>query len=252
MRSVLSLVLVAAAIEFAFASDAWTKKDYHHWSEKECRQVLRDSPWGKTYEVKHTVMRQLNRQPFLNGRDQNPNEKGLPTQNQEGVRDETITYHINFRSALPVRQAFIRSSLLEAHYDDMDDSHRKAADERAARFVSVTFPDKIIVDVTYESNVMDYDRQLAAYWQSRTAPTLREVISLSGPDGDRVPPVEYWVGKGGQREFQVSFPRKGIEDEDLSKPLMLEFTSPVGPDSNQRLVVKFPIENMKIDGKVQY
>ena len=212
---VLSALLPVVALH---AASFWAIKPYQKWSAQECRALLHDSPWSQTYIIQKPVLKQLNR---------NLGEMKSLSENQEGVITPAITYHVSFRSAMPVRQAAARQAQLDAHYEKLNDSEKHALDEKLRSFLEVTFPDKIVIHIAYSSNVAEIDRQMAFYWQSQTLDTLKGTVYLSGPDGERVEPTEYWVGAGPRREFQFAFPRHPqVAAENPVKPLTFEFHHP--------------------------
>src|SRR5207302_6546939 len=149
-----------------------------------------------------TTLRELNRDPFNQRPAPNspqttpppgttslpPLPSAQPDVNQEGVVNPRITYHASFRSAKPVRRAFARLSQLDAKFDQMDDAQKKQFEAQQQRFLAATFPEKIIIHITYDTNVIDIDRALANYWQSQTLETLKNTVYLSGPEGLRMPP----------------------------------------------------------------
>lgn len=213
LASLLSLFLLTSVL---YAADFWLNKPYDKWSVQECHTMLRNSPWGKTYNIEKTVMRQTNR-----------NLGEIKADSDEGALNPSITYYVSFRSATPVRQAAARQARIDAKYDKMDDPHKQALDAQLKKFLEVTFPDKIIVQVTYGSNISDWDRQLAYYWQTQTLETLKGTVYLSGPDGERIEPSEYFVGAGARREFQFAFPRNPpTAAENPARPLAFEFHHP--------------------------
>lgn len=209
----LVLFLLATAL---YAADFWVNKPYDKWSAGDCHTMLRNSPWSKTYNIEKTVMRQINR-----------NLGEMRADSEEGTITPSITYYVSFRSASPVRQAAVREARIDAKYDKMDDARKQAMDAQLKKFLDVTFPDKIIVQVSYSSNIVDWDRQLAFYWQSQTLATLKGTVYLSGPDGDRVEPIEYFAGTGARRELQFAFPRNPQAAAQSSvKTLAFEFQHP--------------------------
>lgn len=216
------------------AGSFWATKPYQKWSAQECRTLLHDSPWSQTYTLQKPVLKELNR---------NLGEMKSLSDNQEGVITPSITYHVSFRSATPVREAFARQAQLDAHYDKLDDAQKKALDAKLSSFLAVTFPDKIVVHVSYSSNVTDLDRQLAFFWQSQTLDTLKGTVFLSGPDGERVEPSEYWVGGGARREFEFAFPRNArVAAENPRKPLAFEFHHPeIGDMGNSLQAAPTPL-----------
>lgn len=209
----LLMMLLAATLS---AASFWTSKPYQKWSAQECRTLLHDSPWSQTYIIQKPVMKQLNR-----------NLGEMPSDNQEGVITPAITYHVSFRSAMPVRQAAARQAQIDAHYDKLSEAQKKALDEKLASFLAATFADRIIVHIAYSVNVAELDRQFAFYWQSQTLDTLKGAVYLSGPDGERIEPTQYWVGAGARREFEFAFPRHPeVAAENPRKPLTFEFHHP--------------------------
>jgi hypothetical protein len=84
-------------------SDLWMKKDWTQWTEKDCDMVLDGSPWTQTIL------------PQLNGLNSYP-------------YGESARTFVQFRSALPVRQAVLRELQLENHHDKMNPDKKRAFD----------------------------------------------------------------------------------------------------------------------------
>jgi hypothetical protein len=251
MKRFLAVLIFAALVAAELmAADAWDRKDFQKWSVQDCRKVLRDSPWGRTFNIEKTTMSQVNRDPF--GQVPRGAATNTSPSNQEGLIDARVTYWASFRSAKPVREAFARLAQFDAKLDQMNSDQRKSFDERQQKFLTVAFPDKIIIHVSYETNSSDMDRDLALFWQTQTLATLKGQVYLTGPDGDRMEPVEYYVGKGALREFQFAFPRRADGDRDMNKPFSLEFQHP-NIIQAQRVYLKFPPPSeMKFEGTVTY
>jgi hypothetical protein len=251
------LALTALGAVGLCADDSWRNTAFDRWSQKDCDRILSNSPWSKSYTAKVPVIVPINRDPFKGGSGSRPGGSigstvSTESAEGEGVHEPGLTYTVSFRTAKPVRQAVARLALIQAHYDELSGQEKIAAETRASNFVAAQFPDKIIVDVKYEANTSDDDRKLAEFWQTQTAATLRSTMSLTGPDGDHLAPVDYWVGKGAQREFQVSFPRKPREQAQYDRPLVFEFVNPAGIDRGKRFVLQFNPNEMRFDGAITY
>jgi hypothetical protein len=85
------------------ADDLWMKKDWTQWAEKDCDMVLGGSPWTQM------ILPQVNRPNFF-------------------PYGESARTFVQFRSALPIRQAVLRELQLENHYDKMKPDQKQAFD----------------------------------------------------------------------------------------------------------------------------
>jgi len=90
----------------AVAADFWAKKPYQSWSADETRRMLEESPWATTL-----TLGGVQTNAFSNDTPSNPGYRG------EMEANPTISYNIQFRSAGPIREAQVRSSQLNSHYD---------------------------------------------------------------------------------------------------------------------------------------
>jgi hypothetical protein len=221
----------------------WQKKDYQQWSERECRKLLEDSPWGQSYTLSQTLIEPLST-PSIGGAGERARES----------RPE-ISYQAEFRSALPIRQALVRLEQIRVKYDQLQPAQKQAADQKAAEFLAKRFPDTVVIHVSYSSNVQSDDRDLVRYWRSQTTDTLKNVVFLDTA-AEKVPLLLYSVTQGAGREFQLVFPReyKGrplIGPND--KTLQLEFPHPVIRRQEGSLVlIPFKVGRMLIQGKVMF
>jgi hypothetical protein len=221
------------------AKDFWQEKDYKHWSKQECRKLLQDSPWAKSYSIDNVVIE------FFETR---------PTPGQES--NPRITYHVQFRSALPIRQAEIRSAQLQMNYDQLSPEQRSNFDRQAEQYLNVSFADSVAVHVSFDSNVIPIARELMQYWQTKTLEQVKNTTYLVGSDGTLVPPTEFQPYGPGRQEFALLFPRQhegkplvGPKDKRIS----LQFEHPATSElRGGRVLVQFPVKKMLIDGKVIY
>jgi hypothetical protein len=242
MKTAGRLLLFIAAlgcIAAAQGKEFWEKKDYRQWSERECRKLLEDSPWAKSYSFS---------QVFIDP---------LQTTDQDRAREPTprTEYKVHFRSALPIRQALVRLSQIQQKYNQMTPEQQQAYDQQTEGFLAASFSDLIVVHVTYSSNVQLDDRELSRHWQTQTTETLKNFVYLIGPEGEKVPLSQYIVGKGGVREFEFVFPRH-YEGRSLvsapNKSLKLEFPHPVIRGQGGRVLVEFNLKKMLVQGAVVY
>ncbi len=212
MRKALCFIsVIFLAGSAAIGADFWENKQYEKWSQKECNKLLEDSPWARDF----TLL-----------------DSGL--QKSTGASDDGqqfyIKYQMQFRSALPVRQALVRQMQIAQKYESLDSGNKQKFDESANAFLSSKFPDHILLYVTFKTNSQAKAMELARYWQSQTTDLLKNSVFLRNSKGTQVALVQFNASQGGERSFQFIFPRQ-VNGEPLIGPgdnsLMLEFTYPV-------------------------
>jgi len=238
-----SLLLVSLALLCGVASgqgnEFWQKKDYQQWNERECKKLLEDSPWAKTYTLSQVYVTPLSsndNDAQARGREDNPR----------------LTYRIQLRSAAPIRQAMIRQQQLAQKYDQMPDDKKKAFDQEAGKFLAASFAEAVVVYVSFTTNVQFDDRDVARHWQTQTTETLKNFTYLIGPKGEKVQLQRYTVADAG-RAFQLVFPRQpegrplvGPQD----KTIKLEFVHPrTTRQGESRVLIEFRLDKMVMQGE---
>jgi len=234
------LIALLCGVAAAQSKDFWQVKDYRQWNEKECKKLLEDSPWAQDYNIGRTYVEPLQSTSTERGREQRPQMK----------------YQVQFRSALPVRQALVRLQQLNNKYDQMPLDQRQAFDEKAVKLLDANFAETIAVHVTYGSNVAAYDREMAAFWQAQTTEKLKNSAFLIGPKGQKIPPQRFSVTAGAGREFTFYFMRV-YEGQPLigpqDKTIKLEFMHPrVSDQGESRVLLEFKVDKMMIKNVVGY
>lgn len=206
-------LLVALLCGSALAiDDFWEKKEFTEWSDKEAKRILEDSPWANKQSITEVVIQQTNRSGDAADRD---------------ILKE-MWYRTQFWSALPMREARVRTMQIQDKYKDKSAADKKLFDENAKRFIEQPFPDSIVVRVTYGSNVVDYERKMVSFWQEQTAELQKNKFFLVS-EGKRVPITTLQIGPSGTREFYVFFPRNVDGQPLLAKSdakLAIEFQHP--------------------------
>jgi hypothetical protein len=242
MKQFVAAALLAAlsALAEAQSKDFWQAKDYKEWSEKECRKLLENSPWAQDFTVAGTTIDPLQSASGDRARESN----------------SRITYRVQFSSALPLRQALVRTQQLANNYDRMPPEQKQAFDEKAAKLLLANFAEVIAVHVGYSSNVQLYDREMANYWQTRTNDQLKNSTFLIGPQGRKIPPQRFTTATGAGREFTFYFPRV-IDGQPLvgprDKTLKLEFMHPrISNEKEERVLLEFKVEKMIVQEAVVY
>jgi len=133
----------------------------------------------------------------------------------------------------------------------MDAASKAQFDQKWNTFLAQRPSDKVIFHVKYASNTSEVDRQLASYWQTQTLDTLKVDTYMNGPDGERVSPVAFWVGKGASREFQLAFARPKEAPKKAS--FSVEFKHPdVTNQPSTRITARFNVKDLEYKGELTY
>jgi hypothetical protein len=242
-RLVVSVLLVSLAVP-ALGADFWAKKPYQQWSKEETGRMLEESPWATTLSLGgvEDVLTGSNAPTTSSSQ----GHRGTSSSQGYGEMETnpTISYNLQFRSAEPIREAMVRSSELNSHYDAMSAEQKTAVDANAAKFLAVKFADRVVVSVTFKTNVQDYESQLRTYWGQRSLPTLSMSVFLDAGK-ERLSLMDYSFEED---TFQFVFPRpkKVSPDEKLG----VEFIHPkIDRIGQRRILQEFSLKKMLVNGE---
>lgn len=238
--------LGALLVTAAFGEDFWAKKAYHKWSKDETQKMLTDSPWAKTVTI---------------GTATNPtgvgNTAGViatgPASNAgsfyggdsaEGEMAPAVTYTAQFRSAEPLREALVRSQELASRYDSMNADAKSKFESSEGKFLSATFPDRMLVCLTVSSNVQGYVSQLRNYWAAQSVAKL-SMTTYFNVGSEKLSLIGYGFKDD---TIQLVFPRpKSLSNDET---LTVEFVHPrIQRVYEQRLLIPFHTKKMEINGQ---
>src|ERR1700693_5239259 len=152
LKLIVPVLLGGLAVSLAAREDFWVKKPYQQWSAEEAGRLLEDSPWATT-RVLRTAVVELEAPGQMD-----------PTRSSDMESQPTIVYTLQFRSAAPIREAIVRSSQLRSRYDAMSAEQKTIFDTNAGKFLAATFPDHVVVSVSFRSNPQNYQSLLRVYW----------------------------------------------------------------------------------------
>jgi len=240
LRFSFALLLATAS----FAQGPWAKKDWKQWSKDDCKKVLEDSPWAQRWNQTNAKM--------ANFATRTSGTQGLGSESEVGVY-----YVVQFRSARPIREAVVRETLIANRYDQLDPEQKEGMRKQTEGFLNRTYDDVIVVHVVYGSNVQEYNRDLATFWQTRYPEgTVPQEAFLDGPRGQKIAPLRLISPKGGAQEFELIFPR-AVGGKPLLEPgdktIAVEFVSPaVGNLDSSRVFAEFKVDKMMQSGQIIY
>src|ERR1700693_667336 len=141
---------VVAIFGFTGAGNAadgrWVKKDWKEWTESDCKKMLEDSPWAKRVLVEHE-----NNAGHLPSVTRDAGGGAMSGAQNSGVGE--INYFFQFRSAEPIRHAYMRQQQFKQNYAGMNEDQKKAFDAKIEDLVKTPPPDVIALHVTYRANI---------------------------------------------------------------------------------------------------
>ncbi len=188
-RVILVFLTFFLAATSALAQEFWDKKDYTQWSKQDCKRMLENSPWAGRHDIVVALS----------------SAQGYSASGGESSEQTSYIFHLV--SALPIRQAMVRQTMIERKYDKMSAADKKTFDENTEKFLGAEFPDNVVVRVVFVSNIPNTQRTLMQFWQQQTLESVKDSTFLIGPNKQKIPPLSFSVAHGGN-EFQFIFPRK--------------------------------------------
>ena len=232
---VISMLLFAGVL---VAKEFWETKPFDQWTQKECQKLLSDSPWVK----------ELNLTGQVTG--------GGGGASSLDSRAPFVKYNIQMRSAAPLRQAMVRQGQINRKYDSLSDDEKRAFDRSMESFLIGPPPEFVVFHITFETNNLDYIRDLNRHWETQNNDMLKNSVFLSAGKGEKVPVAQFIPGTSASQEFQFFFPREVNGREiigERDKTLNLEFAYPVvGRIGDGRGFIEFRTDKMKVNNEVIY
>ena len=230
---IVPVLLVCMAMRLALGADFWAKKPYRNWSKEETNRMLEESPWATTLTL-GSIQTGIT---------------GLDATNGQGYGGEmetnpTISYNLQFRSAEPIREAQVRSSQLNSHYESMSAQQKAAFDANAGKFLAAKFSDRVVVSVTFRTNVQNYESLLRTYWERQSLATIGVSVYLNAGK-ERLSLLDYTCKED---TFQFAFPRP--KQIGLDGKLGVEFIHPrINAILQQRVLGEFSLRKMLFNGE---
>jgi hypothetical protein len=229
---IVQVLLVCLGMPLALGADFWAKKPYQNWSKEETNRMLEESPWATTLRLGSIQTRIT----------------GLDAATGQGYGGEmetnpTISYNLQFRSAEPIREAQVRSSQLNSHYEAMSAQQKAAFDTNAGKFLAVKFSDRVVVAVTFKSDLQNYESLLRTYWARQSLALGVSVYLNAGKE--RLSLLDYSCKED---TFQFVFPRP--KQVGLDGKLGVEFIHPrINVIGQQRIFQEFSLKKMLLNGE---
>lgn len=215
--------------------EVWTA-----WSKKDAEKVLTSSPWAQTQvETDLTEM-------FYSPTSPNRGAPNASSRAQQGATNQevSLSYHIRFFSARPIRQALARLYQLQRQ--------PTGAELKGLETFANAVPAKvIIVTVTYESTDGRTAGRAMQLFESAITATIKNRTYLERKDGARVFLEEYVPPGRDGFGARFIFPRMYQE-----RPFITEDTGEVRFYSefneSMKLNRRFSVSQMKYNDQLEY
>jgi hypothetical protein len=233
-RPMMVALLVSCLVApVAAGGDFWDKKPYQDWTAEETRRMMEESPWATTLKLSGV-------QSAVTSGD-SPSNRGY---RGEMETDPTISYTLQFRSAQRIREAEVRSAQLSSHYDKMTAEQKAAFDASSSKFLAAKFADRVVVSVTFHTNVEEYEGSLRTYWTNESLPKLSMSVFLN-TKSERLSLLAYSF-KDDTFTFTFPRPKQLGQDEKVSVEFVHPRTNVIG---QQRILQEFSLKKMLVSGE---
>ncbi len=209
-------------------------KPWTEWSKDDAQKILKDSPWAH----------QQVDQDFVEANPLRP--RAIDSDVDARLKqNEGMTYSIRFFSARPVRQAFVR--IIQLQKKDLPPD----TVARLNTFAEAPSEDSIIVAVAVENPDANLLGKAMQIIRNATAVKLKNNTYLERTDGKRVFIEEYTPPGSDGFGARFIFPRM-LDGQPFLNPnsTMIRFVSEL--DSSIKLNMKYKVQDMMVDGKLEY
>jgi hypothetical protein len=240
MKTVASLYLLICLIGCSVITQGQKKSDvWSEWSKKDAEKLLTSSPWAQTQV--ETDLTEMFYSPTSNRGGTNSSGRA-----QQGATNQevTLSYHIRFFSARPIRQALARLYQLQ----------RQPAGEELQGLESFAnaVPEKvIIVTVSYESSDGRTAGRAMQIFESAITATLKNKAYLERKDGARVFLQEYVPpgkdGFGARFVFPRFFQERPFIADDSGE---VRFYAELA--DYMKVNMRFSVSQMKYNNQLEY
>lgn len=255
----MAIVALAAVVFVVRADDFWEKKPWTEWSKGDTEKLLHDSPWAKKWKLE--MNNTAGHLPSVTGSVGSVASAGGAgagaAQDTMGGESNSITYYIQLRSSMPVREAVVRQKQIQQKYDKMNEADKKKFDSQMEQTLKGS-EDAIEVHLTFETGNQRFAQALTKYWGSLPEGAVPEGVYLVVDGGSPVAPLTYAPPppKGATTEFDLTFPRMMNNQPVIgasAKSIKLMFPHPaIGEYPAQTATVEYKMDRMLWEGKPSF
>jgi hypothetical protein len=235
-----ALALIAVAICSDAVSAQKQAKPWTEWSKKDAEKILKDSPWSHMQTDTDTA--EMFYQPTADST-RAPNS-GARTESGATNQSTNVQYGIRIFSARPIRQAFMRTIMLQRQLEP-------DVQARLTQYAELESTSSIIIAVTVESTDKKSLGKIMQIVNSANTGALKNMTYLERKDGKRLFLEEYTPPGSDGFGARFIFPRN-VEEKPFLTPdagevrFVSEFPSAV------KLNMTFKLAEMLYNGAFEY
>ena len=189
-------IVVASAAVFSQK----TIKPWSEWNRKDAEKILNDSAWSQSQTESQSQSQSQSQQAS-----DTPTNMGDTRGREEAVRNVTtnasISFHVRFFSARPIRQAYVR--LLQLSETTTPDA---SAAERMTEWANLAADDRIIVTVSCTGDERSLGKVIRTL-RGAKLDDLKTLVYLERKDGKRVALTDYAAPAKDLFGARFTFPR---------------------------------------------
>ena len=242
------------AVLTVITATAQDKELWPKWDKGKVTKMLNSSPWAQTQNDTDTS--ELTYRPTTSTGSPQTGQPGITTSttNNTGVQGNradrgatnssmSVSYHVRFLSAKPIRQAFARMI-------EIQEKESKAVRDQLGPFVERDFSEFIVVTVTFEASDNRFGGPVLQAFGASTTGTLKNKAYLERSDGKRLFVMDYKPPISDGLGAKFIFPRKVDGQPFLTDDGDVRFFAEV----NDKITVntKYKLKDMVYEGKLEY
>ncbi len=213
----------------ALGKDFW-EDTYTQWKKKDVDKMLSDSPWAKSQTIVDAV-----------------GGKGAGV---GGDKELVNNFVVRFFSALPVRQAYVRTMQLMNNYDTRSDAEKAEIDAKFSRVLNLDFSKTILVALEFSTNDQERRISVQRYLENVRTDLLKQSCYLISDRLGRVELREYYPPSPDGTGAKFAFPRiVGDKPVVVPEDKEVKFDFYVAP-VNQRVFITFKVKNLMFAGEL--
>jgi hypothetical protein len=205
----------------------WFTKPFQKWTKSEALEMLNNSPWARTQEIRSSY----------------------------GISQPVdFKFTARLRSALPVRQALVRLKQIEARYDSMNENERADFDAKTKGLLDCpACADNYVVSLSSRSeNSPGWDLVYRSY-SHMTLNLLEANVFLGNEGGERRRIIHFTPPRAAEEEALFFFPRFDANGRALFSPSdkkILFYLNPQTADSVKNF--EFDVSKLVKDSQVMF
>jgi len=242
------LTVALALVAFAICGDAVRAqkqtKPWTEWSKKDAEKILKDSPWS--HMQIDTDTSEMFFQPTADPATAGNRAPNAAARTEGGATNQStnVQYGIRIFSARPIRQAFVRTIMLQGQL-------APDVQSRLTQYAELESTSSIIIAVTVESTDKKSLGKIMQIVNSANTGALKNMTYLERKDGKRLFLEEYTPPGSDGFGARFIFPRN-VDEKPFLTPDAGEVRFVSEFSSGVKLNMTFKLAEMQYNGAFEY